>query len=175
MPGLEMVRFISGFGLSQVVVTFQDGTDVYFARQVVNERLGTVELPQGIERPQMRPVSTGPGEVFHYVLTYEGYDFSKMPEEECVTKLTELRTIQDWVVKPQLRSPAGVAEVNSWGGYEKQYQIRLAPERLVKHGLTFDQVIEAVRDNNRNVGGGSISVGSRMLLVHGQSRTVNME
>src|SRR3989304_2897785 len=84
LPGLEMVRSISKFGLSQVVVTFKDGTDIYFARQVVNERLGAVELPQGIERPQMGPVSTGLGEVFHYVLTYEGCEFSKLPEEEWV-------------------------------------------------------------------------------------------
>ena len=103
LPGLEMVRSISKFGLSQVVVTFHDGTDIYFARQLVNERLGTVELPEGIERPQMGPVSTGLGEVFHYVLTYEGYDFSKLPpDEERIKKLTELRTIHDWVVKPQL-------------------------------------------------------------------------
>lgn len=175
LPGLDVVRSISKFGLSQVVVTFHDGTDIYFARQLVNERLGTVELPEGIERPQMGPVSTGLGEVFHYVLTYEGYDFSKLPTEERVKKLTELRTIHDWVVKPQLRSIPGVAEVNSWGGYEKQYQVRIDPNRLVKHGLTFDQVTEAVQENNRNVGGGSISVGARMLLVHGQGRTVNVE
>ena len=175
LPGLDVVRSISKFGLSQVVVTFHDGTDIYFARQLVNERLGTVELPEGIERPQMGPVSTGLGEVFHYVLTYEGYDFSKLPAEERVNKLTELRTIHDWVVKPQLRSVPGVAEVNSWGGYEKQYQVRIDPNRLVKHSLTFDQVTEAVKDNNRNVGGGNISVGARMLLVHGQGRTVNVE
>ena len=175
LPGLDMVRSISKFGLSQVVVTFKDGTDIYFARQVVNERLGTVVLPQGIDRPQMGPVSTGLGEVFHYVLTYEGYDFSKLPEEERVKKLTELRTIHDWVVKPQLRSVPGVAEVNSWGGYEKQYQARIDPDRLVKHGLTFEQVTEAVKQNNRNVGGGNIAMGARMLLVHGQGRTVNVE
>ena len=175
LPGLEMVRSISKFGLSQVVVTFQDGTDIYFARQVVNERLGAVGLPEGIARPVMGPVSTGLGEVFHYVLTYEGYDFSRMPEEERIQKITELRTIHDWVVKPQLRSISGVAEVNTWGGYEKQYQVRLDPERLIKHGLRFDQVMEAVSDNNRNVGGGSIAVGARMLLVHGQGRTVNVE
>ena len=175
LPGLEMLRSISKFGLSQVVVTFQDGTDIYFARQIVNERLGTVGLPEGIERPQMGPVSTGLGEVFHYVLSYEGYDFSKLPQEERVKKTTELRTIHDWVVKPQLRSIPGVAEVNSWGGYEKQYQIRLDPHRLVKHGLTFDQVTEAVQENNRNVGGGNISVGARLLLVHGQGRTANLE
>ncbi len=175
LPGLDVVRSISKFGLSQVVVTFHDGTDIYFARQLINERLGTVELPEGIERPQMGPVSTGLGEVFHYVLTYEGYDFSKLPAEERVKKLTDLRTIHDWVVKPQLRSIPGVAEVNSWGGYEKQYQVRIDPSRLVKHGLTFDQVTEAVKENNRNVGGGNIAVGARMLLVHGQGRTVNVE
>jgi len=175
LPGLDMVRSISKFGLSQVVVTFKDGTDIYFARQVVNERLGTVELPQGIERPQMGPVSTGLGEVFHYVLTCEGYDFSKLPEEERVKKLTELRTIHDWVVKPQLRSVPGVAEVNSWGGYEKQYQVRLDPERLVKYDLTFDRVVEAVKANNRNVGGGNVTVGARTLLVQGLGRTANLE
>jgi heavy metal efflux system protein len=175
LPGLEMVRSISKFGLSQVVVTFKDGTDIYFARQVVNERLGTVGLPEGIARPMMGPVSTGLGEVFHYVLTYEGYDFSRMPQEERIKKITELRTIHDWVVKPQLRSIPGVAEVNSWGGYEKQYQVRIDPDGLVKYGLTLDQVMEAVKDNNRNVGGGSIAVGARMLLVHGQGRTVNID
>jgi len=175
LPGLDMVRSISKFGLSQVVVTFKDGTDIYFARQVVNERLGTVELPEGIQRPQMGPVSTGLGEVFHYVLTYEGYDFSRLPEEERVNKLTELRTIHDWVVKPQLRSIPGVAEVNSWGGYEKQYQVRIDPARLLKHRLTFEQVTDAVKANNRNAGGGNIVVGARMLLVHGQGRTVDLE
>ena len=123
----------------------------------------------------MGPVSTGLGEVFHYLLTYEGYDFSKLPAEERVKKLTELRTIHDWVVRPQLRSIPGVAEVNSWGGYEKQYQVRIDPDRLIKHGLTFGQVTEAVQANNRNVGGGSISVGGQMLLVHGQGRTVNLD
>lgn len=103
LPGLENVRSISKFGLSQVVVTFRDGTDIYFARQLVNERLGTVELPDGIPRPQMGPVSTGLGEVFHYVLTYEGYDFTKVNAEEREKKLTALRTIHDTVVKPQLR------------------------------------------------------------------------
>lgn len=174
LPGLEKLRSISKFGLSQVVVTFNDGTDIYFARQLVNERLGTVELPDGIQRPQMGPVSTGLGEVFHYVLTYEGYDFSKTSERERVEKLTQLRTIHDWVVKPQLHSVPGVAEVNSWGGYEKQYQVRIDPDRLIKHGLTFEQVVEAVENNNRNVGGGNVTVGARMLLVHGLGRTTTL-
>ena len=175
LPGLEKLRSISKFGLSQVVVIFEDGTDIYFARQLINERIGTVELPVGIDRPKMGPVSTGLGEVFHYVLTKPGVDFSKLPDEVRVQELTKLRTIHDWVVKPQLRSVPGVAEVNSWGGYEKQFQVRIDPQRLIRHELTFDEVVTALRANNRNVGGGNISDMGRMLLVHGQGRTVNIE
>lgn len=175
LPGLEKLRSVSKFGLSQVVVTFEDGTDIYFARQLVNERLSSVELPPGIERPMLGPVATGLGEVFHYVVTNKGYDFSKLPEEERIKKLTELRTIHDWVVKPKLRTVRGVAELNSWGGYEKQYQIRIDPDRLIKYDLTFEQVIEAVEQNNQNVGGGNIRRGREMLLVHGIGRTVNVE
>ncbi|MBI1315056.1 CusA/CzcA family heavy metal efflux RND transporter, partial [bacterium] len=175
LPGLEKLRSISKFGLSQVVVIFEDGTDIYFARQLINERIGTVELPVGIERPKMGPVSTGLGEVFHYVLTKRGVDLSRLPENVRIAELTELRMIHDWVVKPQLRSVPGVAEVNSWGGYEKQFQVRLDPQRLIRHELTFDEVETALRANNRNVGGGNISDMGRMLLVHGQGRTVNIE
>lgn len=175
LPGLEMLRSISKFGLSQVVVTFEDGVDIYFARQLINERLNTVELPAGMERPQMGPVSTGLGEVFHYILSYEGVDVTRLSPEKRVELLTELRTTHDWVIKPQLRSVAGVAEVNSWGGYEKQYQVRVDPDRLVKYKLTFDEVIRALEENNRNVGGGTITQGSQLLLVHGVGRTVNIE
>ena len=175
LPGLQKLRSISKFGLSQVVVIFEDGTDIYFARQLINERIGTVELPEGIERPEMGPVSTGLGEVFHYIVTKQGVDFSKLPETVRIQELTELRTIHDWVVKPQLRSVPGVAEVNSWGGYEKQFQVRIDPNRLIKHELTFDQVVEALRLNNRNVGGGNITDTGRMLLVHGHGRTVNID
>ena len=175
LPGLNQLRSISKFGLSQVVVIFDDGIDIYFARQLINERLTTVELPAGIQRPQMGPVSTGLGEVFHYVLVYDGVDFSKVSQDERIKRMTELRTIHDWVVKPQLRSVRGVAEVNSWGGYEKQYQVRLDPERLFKFGLTFEQVSEAITSNNENVGGGTVTDGSEMLLVHGVGRTVNLQ
>ena len=175
LPKLSQLRSISKFGLSQVVVIFDDGVDVYFARQLINERLSTVVLPDGIQRPQMGPVSTGLGEVFHYVLVYDGVDFSKVSQEERIKRFTELRTIHDWIVKPQLRSVRGVAEVNSWGGYEKQYQIRLDPERLFKFGLTFEQVSDAIESNNENVGGGTVNDGSEMLLVHGIGRTVNLK
>ncbi|MBS0205788.1 MAG: efflux RND transporter permease subunit [Planctomycetes bacterium] len=163
LPALEQLRSISKFGVSQVVVIFQDGVDIYFARQLINERLGTVEMPQGIERPKMGPVATGLGEVFHYVVTGQ------------VTDATELRTIHDWVVKPPMRTVPGTAEINSWGGYVKQYQILLNPDRIIKHGLTFDQVIQAVRKNNFNVGGGSLSQPSGMLLVQGLGRTTSIE
>ncbi|HMP03979.1 MAG TPA: efflux RND transporter permease subunit, partial [Gemmatales bacterium] len=108
-------------------------------------------------------VATGLGEVFHYVVTGQGTD------------LTELRTIPHWVVKPKLRTVKGTAEINSWGGYEKQYQVRIDPTRLIKHGLTFEEVVEAVEKNNKNVGGGSIKQASQMLLVHGVGRTVNAD
>ena len=175
LPGLDQLRSISKFGLSQVVVIFDDGIDIYFARQLINERLSTVELPDGIQRPQMGPVSTGLGEVFHYVLVYDGADFSNASQDERVKRMSELRTIHDWVVKPQLRSVRGVAEVNSWGGYEKQYQVRLDPDRLFKYGLTFEEVSNAITSNNENVGGGTVTDGSEMLLVHGVGRTVNIQ
>jgi cobalt-zinc-cadmium resistance protein CzcA len=163
LPRLQQLRSVSKFGLSQVVVIFDDGTDIYFARQLINERLGTIELSHNIERPKMGPVATGLGEVFHYVVTGQG------------TALTDLRTIHDWVIRPKLRTVKGTAEINSWGGYEKQYQIRIDPTRLIKYGLTFEEVIEAVEKNNKNVGGGSIRLETQMLLVHGVGRTVNVE
>jgi cobalt-zinc-cadmium resistance protein CzcA len=163
LPKIEQMRSISKFGLSQVVIIFADGTDIYFARQLVNERLSTVQLPQTIERPKMGPVSSGLGEVFHYVVTGKGND------------VTELRTVHDWVVRPQMRKVKGVAEVNSWGGYERQYQARIDPAKLVKYGMTFDQVITAIRENNHNVGGGVIDQGSNSLLVQGMGRTTTLE
>src|SRR5215510_8378491 len=163
LPGLEGMRSVSKFGFSQVVVTFKDGTDIYFARQLVNERLSTVELGEEIERPKMGPVSTGLGEVLHYVVTGAGND------------VTELRTIHDWVIKPKMRTVKGAAEINSWGGYEKQYQVRIDPNLLIKYNLTFDEVVRAVEENNRNVGAGNIREGTRSVLVQGLGRTTNAE
>ena len=168
IPRLEQMRSISMFGLSQVVLTFKDGTDIYFARQLINERLNSLQMPEGIDKPEMGPVSTGLGEVLHYLV-------SRRDNDQSDEALTELRTIHDWRVKPALRPVDGTAEVNSWGGYEKQYQIRLDPTRLVRHDVTFEQVVEAVEANNLNVGGGNINRNDTgdMLLVHGIGRTVN--
>ena len=163
LPKLEQLRSISKFGLSQVVVVFDDGVDIHFARQLINERLATLETAPGIERPKMGPVATGLGEVFHYVVTGQGND------------VTDLRTIHDWVIKPPMRTVRGTAEINSWGGYVKQYQIRINPEKLIKFGLTFDQVVVAVQKNNFNVGGGNINQNSGMLLVQGLGRTTSLD
>jgi heavy metal efflux system protein len=163
MPGLEGLRSASMFGLSVVIVTFKDGTDIYFARQLINERLGTVSVPPGVERPEMGPVSTGLGEVFHYLLVPRGMS------------LTDAKTLQEWTLKPALRSVPGVAEVNAWGGLNKQYQIRIDPALLRKYDLSFDQVVEAVPRNNFNVGGGSIDRSGDAVLVYGVGRTVDIE
>ena len=155
LPGLDGMRSVSKFGFSQVVVTFNDKTDIYFARQLVNERLSTVDLSSEIERPKMGPVATGLGEVLHYVVTGAGND------------VTELRTIHDWIIKPKMRTVPGVAEINSWGGYEKQYQVRIDPNLLVKFGLTFDEVVKAVEENNRNVGAATSVKGRGRYLCKG--------
>ncbi len=175
LPGLQQIRSVSKFGFSQVTIVFEDGIDIYFARQLIGERLATVELPADVERPKMGPVSTGLGEVFHYVVTLDEYDFSTLDQKERVNRLTELRTLHDWTIKPQLRTVSGVAEVNSWGGYKKQFQVRVDTDRLIRHGLTLEEVTVALRQNNRNVGGGNIVRSGEMLLVHGQGRTVNTE
>ena len=174
LPSLENIRSVSKYGFSQVVVTFEDATDIYFARQVVGERLATVELPGGVSRPKMGPVATGLGEVFHYVLTYPGIDYTRLPESERMRMLTELRTTHDWVVKPQLRTVAGTAEINSWGGYEKQFQVHIDPVGLVSRGLTFGEVVDALQENNRNVGGGNVDRMGEMLLVQGLGRTADI-
>ncbi len=174
LPRLERLRSISKFGLSQVAVTFEDGTDIYFARQLINERLGTVELPSDIQRPSMGPVSTGLGEIFHYIVRPKGVDTSAISQAERHRTLTELRTVQDWLIKPQLRTVRGTAEVNSWGGCKKQFQVRIDPNQLIRHAVTFDETIEALGANNRNVGGGNIRQNSQVLLVHGMGRTVDI-
>jgi heavy metal efflux system protein len=163
LPALRQVRSLSKFGLSQVVVTFADGTDIYFARQQLTERLGSIELPEGMPRPTLGPVATGMGEVFHYLVTSDSADRA------------EARTTQDWVIRPALRTVPGTAEVNGWGGVQKQYQVCIDPDLLLKYEVTFDQVARALRDNNLNVGGGALQRSGEMLLVSGTGRTHTVE
>ncbi len=165
MPGLVHVRSTSQYGVSQVTVTFDDGTDIYLVRQIISERLTALELPAGIPRPELGPVATGLGEVFHYMLAPDGLD---CPD------LMELRRIQDWEIRPALRPIPGAAEVNTWGGLSKQYQVRVDPVLLFKYDLAFHDVVAAVKANNLNVGGGYIERGGDMLVVQGIGRTVNV-
>ncbi len=162
LPALEDVRSISRFGLSQVIATFEDGTNIYFARQLINERLQSIELVEGLGRPEMGPVATGLGEVFHYVVTGEN------------KTLTELTTVQDWIIRPQLLTVPGVAEINTWGGKRKQYHVLVDPTRLVKHDLTLDDVVDALKKNNKSVGGGNLVQSGEMHLVHGLSLTTTV-
>ena len=164
LPGLLHVRSISRFGLSQVVTIFEDEMAVLDSRQLIMERLAGVALPENIDRPELGPISTGLGEVFHYILR------SSNPDRT----MDELRTLHDWVVKPELRRVSGVAEVNSWGGLEKQYHVVVSPNALVKYGLTYDQVADALRENNTNVGGGQVITGGQTLLVHGLGRVASV-
>jgi cobalt-zinc-cadmium resistance protein CzcA len=175
MPGLEGLRSASMFGLSVVIVTFRDGTDIYFARQLINERLTTVSVPGGVERPEMGPVSTGLGEVFHYLLVPKASVGGAGTAGAGGMSLTDVKTLQEWTLKPALRSVPGVAEVNAWGGLNKQYQIRVDPVLLRKYGLSFDEVVASVPRNNFNVGGGSIDRSGDAVLVYGVGRTVDVE
>jgi cobalt-zinc-cadmium resistance protein CzcA len=162
-PRLTQMRSVSKFGLSQVVVTFEDGTDIYFARQIVNERLAAADIPPDVQRPRMGPVATGLGEVFHYVVTSQRRD------------LREVRTLQDWVIRPEMRKVPGNAEINSWGGHVKQYQLRVDPLLCLKYGVTLDQVLDAVRADNLTVGGGNLERSGEMYLVHGLARTTSLD
>ncbi len=165
LPGLESVRSISKFGLSQVVAVFDDESSITDARQYVSERLAAVELPEGIGRPELGPIATGLGEIFHYVLR------SSDPNRT----LEELRTLHDWVVKPELRKVPGVAEVNSWGGKEKQFHVVVSPDALLKYDLTLGDVFRTLEENNHNVGGGQVVSGGESRLVHGLGRVSSIE
>jgi cobalt-zinc-cadmium resistance protein CzcA len=186
LPRLQQLRSISKFGISQVVVVFADGTDIYFARQMVNERLSIAKIPEGIPRPQMGPIATGLGEVYHYIVTPKKVLNSESQvlsdrNSELRTQnseprtLTHLRTVQDWIIKPALRTVSGTAEINGWGGYEKQYQVRINLDKLLHLGVSFDRVVEAVRANNLIAGGGNIQQAGAMYPVRGLARTVNVD
>ncbi|MCH7992246.1 MAG: efflux RND transporter permease subunit [Gemmatimonadetes bacterium] len=163
LRGLVEVRSLSKFGFSQVTVIFDDDTDIYLARQQVMERLSTVELPEGLSQPKMGPVATGLGEVFHYILTSD------------TKNLSDLRSIQDWIIRPQLRSVSGVAEVNSWGGHERHYQVVVDPAKLAKYDLSLLDLFNALRRNNANVGGGNITRSGEQLLVQGIGFVTTLE
>jgi len=173
LPGLEYTRSISRYGLSQVTVVFREGTDIYFARQLVSERVQSVrsQLPPGSE-PQLGPISTGLGEIFMYTL--EAAPGAHKPDGSAYTP-EDLRTLQDWVIRPQLRNTPGVTEVNTIGGYERQYHVTPYPDRLSAYGLTLSDVIGALERNNASRGAGYVEKSGEQFLVRvpGQAATID--
>lgn len=163
IPGLKEIRSFSRFGLSLVTIVFDDATDIYWARQQVTERLQKVqaEIPPGVGLPELGPVSTGLGEIYQYVVRPK-------PGYESKYDATELRTIQDWIVRRQLLGVKGVAEVSSFGGMLKQYDIEVNPDRLLAHNITITDVFNAVESNNQNTGGAYIEKGPTVLYIRTQ-------
>ncbi|QQE11520.1 efflux RND transporter permease subunit [Planctomycetota bacterium] len=167
LPGVEKVRSVSNFGLSVVNIYFEDGMDIYFTRRLVGERLSEAreQIPEGFGEPEMGPISTGMGLVLFYYLHDTTGQYS----------LEDLRSIQDWIIKRKLQTVSGVTEVLGIGGYEKQYQINIAPDALLRYDLTLNDIIERIQSNNLNVGAQYITQNSEELIVRsvGLASSVN--
>ncbi len=165
---VEEIRSISRFGISVITVVFEDGVDVYRARQWVTEQVSTVSIPPEMGMPEMTPVSTGLGEIYQYVLRpIAGY--------EQKYNAMELRTLQDWLVKRQLSGIAGVVEINSFGGFVKQYEVAIRPEELRAYNITLDEVYEALQSNNQNTGGSYIEKNSQAYFIRGEGMVSSKE
>jgi len=173
LPHLQQTRSLSRYGLSQVTVVFEDGTDIYFARQLINERVQEVRevLPRGVE-PSMGPIATGLGEIFMW--TVEPREGAKKPDGSAYTP-TDLRTIQDWIVRPQLRNIPGVTEINTIGGYVKQFHVTPDPARLIGYGLSFHDVLAALARNNANVGAGYIEKSGEQYLIRAPGQVASLD
>lgn len=162
IPGVTQVRSITRYGLSQVTVVFEDDTDIYLARQLVSERLQSMkrQLPNDVD-PMLGPVSTGLGEIFHYVIEAE----QVAEGAERLRQLTEIRAIQDWYVRPRLLTLKGIAEVNTIGGYERQYHIEPIPKLMAKYGLHFADIERAIEKVNKNAGGGYVEQTADQFII----------
>ncbi|MEK6646015.1 MAG: CusA/CzcA family heavy metal efflux RND transporter [Candidatus Firestonebacteria bacterium] len=172
LPNVKFVRSLSKAGLSQVVVIFEDGVDIYFVRQLVFERLQLAKekLPEGFD-PEMGPISTGLGEIYQYTLESETERNNETKgnggTRSKTVDLTELRTVQDWIIRPQLRSVRGVADINSFGGFAKQYQVIVEPDKLLKYDLTLEQISSALAKNNAISSANYIIKGPEQIIVRG--------
>lgn len=172
LPHLEYTRSLSRYGLSQVTVVFQDGTDIYFARNLINERLQQAksQLPDGVE-PEMGPIATGLGEIYMYTVHADAN--ARQPDGRPYDA-TALRTLQDWVIRPQLRQVPGVTEVNTIGGFEREYHVTPDPARLLAFGLTFDDIVGALEKNNANVGAGYIERNGEQYLIRSPGQVADI-
>jgi cobalt-zinc-cadmium resistance protein CzcA len=170
LPHLDYTRSLSKYGLSQVTVAFKDGTDIYFARPLISEKLQEIKskLPDNLT-PVMGPIATGLGEIFMYIVK------ENKSNEEPKYSSTDLRTIQDWIIRPQLRNTPGVVDVNSIGGYRKQFHVTPYPERLVAYGLDLNDVTKALRENNSNVGAGYVERNGKQFLIRSPGQVKNLE
>ena len=157
LPKVKEVRSVSQFGLSAVTVEFNEDTDIYFARSMVSQRIQSIsgDLPEGVSIPQLGPISTALGEIFQYVVKGDGYD------------LTELRTIQDWIIAPQLKTIKGVTEINSFGGFVKQYDVIIYPGKLRAYNISLLDVIDAISRNNRVSGGNYLEHNREQYIIRG--------
>jgi cobalt-zinc-cadmium resistance protein CzcA len=165
LAGLREMRSISKSNLSQITCVFDDQTDIYLARQQISERLTSLDLPEGVEHPELGPVSTGLGEIFHYIVVDT---LSGAPK-------TRAREVQDWLIKPRLQTVPGVVEVNSWGGFEKQFQVIVDPQKLLALNLPLNQVVAALREGQINVGGGVTQRANERFVVQGVGAITNLE
>lgn len=172
ITGVTQVRSITRFGLSQVTVVFEDDFDIYRARQLISERLQSIsgEMPAGIQ-PKLGPISTGLGEIFYY--SVESKDIKQ--GDERIAQLMELKAIQDWYIKPRLLTVKGVAEVNTIGGFEKQFHIQPKPELLAKYGIHFDDIADMIEQSHRNVGGGYIQQTGEQFIVQATGLLQNID
>ncbi|MGE0704801.1 MAG: efflux RND transporter permease subunit, partial [Vicinamibacterales bacterium] len=173
LPRLQETRSISRYGLSQVTVVFEDGTDIYWARQLINERIQEVngQLPQGLE-PTMGPIATGLGEIFLW--TVEAEPGAVKEDGQPYTGM-DLRTIQDWIIRPQLKTVPGVADVNTIGGYTKEFHVTPDPDRLIAYGFTFRDVLDALARNNTNVGAGYIERRGEQYLIRAPGQVQGLD
>ena len=173
LPKLSYTRSLSRYGLSQVTVVFEEGTDIYFARNLINERLGAIKsvLPPGME-PEMGPIATGLGEIFMYTVDAIAGATRENGEP---WDATALREVQDWIIRPQLAQVPGVIEINTIGGYEKQYHVTPSPKKLLEVGVSLEELVAALRANNANRGAGYIERNGQQLLVRspGQLKTIS--
>jgi len=172
LPSLDYTRSLSRYGLSQVTVVFEEGTDIYFARNLVSQRLGQIksQLPSGLE-PEMGPIATGLGEVFMYSLSAQA---GAMQEDGSPYDATALREIQDWIIKPQLLLVKGVTEINTIGGYAKQYHITPDPIKLLQYQVSLEDVVDALQRNNQNRGAGYVEHNGQQLLIRSSAQLRNI-
>ncbi len=165
LPRVKEVRSISQFGLSAVTVEFEEGTDIYFARQLVAQRLASIagELPEGVDPPQLGPISTALGEIYQYTVKGDGYS------------LTDLRTIQDWIIAPRLKTIPEVTEINSFGGFVKQYDVLVDPNRFRTYGIGLKEVMDAIAANNSVAGGNYLEHNREQYIIRGFGQLRNEE